>query len=202
MTILDVGSGRRPTISIAERPPGCRYVGLDLSAAELSRAPQGAYDEVWVADAVDHVAALDGGFDLVISWQVLEHVKPLDAAFDNFRGYLRPGGQFVGQFSGSFAFFAVGSRVIPHRFARWALKTLLGRDPDTVFPAHYHHCWDGALHRILSQWTSHQVIPRYLGAEYLRFSRIVRGVYLVYEEWAYRSRHRNLATHYLVEAER
>ncbi len=202
MAILDVGSGRRPTIPLEERPPGCHYVGLDLSASELARAPDGSYDEVWVADVVDHLAALEGQFDLVISWQVLEHVKPLDAAFGNFHSYLRPGGRFIGQFSGTFAFFALGSRVIPHSVAKWAMKTLLDRDPETVFPATYHHCWDGALRRILKPWSSYEIVPRYSGAPYLRFSRIVQRGYLIFEDWAYRGRHRNLATHYLVEAQR
>ena len=51
VTILDVGAGRRPTIPPANRPAGCRYIGLDLSAAELAEAPMGSYDETWVGDA-------------------------------------------------------------------------------------------------------------------------------------------------------
>jgi hypothetical protein len=39
MAILDVGSGRRPTITPSDRPAGCRYVGLDISAAELAARP-------------------------------------------------------------------------------------------------------------------------------------------------------------------
>ena len=32
VAILDVGAGRYPTLSPADRPSGCRYVGLDIEA--------------------------------------------------------------------------------------------------------------------------------------------------------------------------
>jgi 2-polyprenyl-6-hydroxyphenyl methylase/3-demethylubiquinone-9 3-methyltransferase len=202
IAILDVGAGRRPTLPPSARPSGCRYVGLDISADELAAAPDGSYDETWVADATRRVPELEGCFDLVISFQVLEHVKPLDAAFDNFRAYLRPGGSIVAQFSGTFSFFALAGRVFPDRLTRWLVSHLTDRPPTTIFPAHYDRCWDGAIRTILAGWTQVEVQPRYLGAGYLRFLPPARRLYLVYEEWARRSRRRNLATHYLVAAER
>ena len=38
VAILDVGAGRYPTIAPADRPPGCRYVGLDIEADEIDAA--------------------------------------------------------------------------------------------------------------------------------------------------------------------
>src|SRR6266545_3381542 len=131
--ILDVGSGRTPVISVDRRPRDCCYVGLDISSEELMRAPAGSYDDVYIADVVQKVTALHDRFDLAVSWQVLEHVKPLDSALDNIRSYLRPQGRLVAQFSGSFAFFALVNQVLPASVGVWLLKTLLGRDPETVF---------------------------------------------------------------------
>src|SRR5215813_5576515 len=56
--ILDVGSGRRPTILPERRPAGCHYAGLDLSQTELSKAPVGSYDEVWASDVARRVPKL------------------------------------------------------------------------------------------------------------------------------------------------
>ncbi len=100
MTILDVGSGRRPCVPIDRRPPGCTYVGLDISADELQTAPPGSYDRFVVGDVSSRAVDLGTQFDLVVSFQVLEHVRPLDAAFENLRHYLRPGGRMIAQFSG------------------------------------------------------------------------------------------------------
>jgi SAM-dependent methyltransferase len=202
MSVLDVGAGRSPYVKPERRPPGVRYVGLDISEAELALAAPGSYDEVWVADATRHRAELDGRFDLIISWQVLEHVKPLRAAFDNFHAYLRPGGTFLGQFSGTFSFFGLASRLIPHRLTAWLVERFTERTGDTVFPASYDRCWDGALRRMLRPWSSIEIQPRYTGATYLRFLPPVQWLYLRYEDWAMRTRRADLATHYLVEARR
>jgi SAM-dependent methyltransferase len=202
IAILDVGAGRQPTIPPDRRPLRCRYVGLDISATELAAAPHGSYDETWVADTTKHLAELDDRFDLIISWQVLEHVKPVEAAFANFQAYLHPGGRFIGQLSGTFSFFGLANQIIPHRLTVMLLRRLVKRDPTTVFPAHYHHCWDGALRRVLASWIEVEIMPRYIGAQYLRALPPIQWLYLRYEGWAFRTRRRNLATHYIIDARR
>lgn len=202
VAILDVGSGRRPALEPEQRPPGCQYVGLDISEAELKRAPAGSYDEMWVSDVTRRVSELEQRFDLIVSWQVLEHVKPLDQAMDNLRAYLRPGGRLVAQFSGKFSIFGVINSVVPQRLGVWAMEKLLRREPDTVFPAYYHRCWYGAIDRILALWTEHEIMPRFVGAGYFSFSRTLQRLYLVYEAWLCRGRHQNLASHYVVTAVR
>ena len=200
--VLDIGSGRRPSVSTADRPPGCTYVGLDLSQAELERAPAGSYDQMLVGDARDRLSELEGRFDAVVSWQVLEHVKSLGAALENIRSYLRPGGIFVGQLSGTFALFGLANRAIPHRTAAHAMKYLLHRDPSSVFPAYYDKCWFTALEALGQSWTGFSVYPRYAGASYLSFSPVLQRIYLAYEEWTIRTERRNLATHYLIVGRR
>lgn len=202
LSILDVGSGRLPTVSVGRRPAGCRYVGLDISRAELQRAPGGSYDALVVADVIEPLSALVEGFDLVLSFQVLEHVKPLDQAMENLRVYLRPGGRLVAQLSGTFSLFGLANQLIPQPAATWLLRRLLRRDPETVFPAHYHHCWYSALERMLEPWTAAEIVPYWMGAGYLGFSRPLQAGYLVYEEWVRLADYRNLAAYYVVDAMR
>jgi len=182
--------------------PDSGYVGLDISLNELRRAPRGSYDEFVAADVVETQEELRDRFDLIVSWQVLEHVKPLDAALDNLRSYLRPGGRMVALLSGSFSAFGLVNRVLPARAGVWAMERLLHRDPETVFPAHYDRCHHSGLVRVLGTWSRADVVPLYRGAVYFRFSRWLQAAYLAYENWASSACHRNLATHYLLDAQR
>lgn len=200
--VLDVGSGRSPSIEPASRPPQCYYVGLDISESELNTAPPGSYDDTWVSDITNHVPELDDSFDLVVSWQVLEHVKPLEAAIENMRSYLRPGGRLVAHLSGTYSVFGLINKALPTSVGVRALEVLLQRDPETVFPAHYHHCWYSAIERAFRKWESCSIHPRYFGADYFKFLGPAERTYLLYEDWTIRHNHKNLATHYLIVATR
>lgn len=200
--ILDIGSGRRPLLSPAERPSGCHYVGLDISSRELNAAPPGSYDEVVVTDVMNVVPELSGQFDLVVSWQVLEHVRCLSRAVDAMHTYLRPGGRLVALLSGRFAAFGVLNRLIPaalgHRIVGWVMR----RERQTIFHAYYDDCYDTAMRSTFLGWRSVEITPRWVGAAYLRFSRVLQTAYVAYEEWAFARHRRNLATHYFVDAVR
>jgi len=198
--ILDVGSGRNPRISKMDRPAGTNYVGLDLSLDELQKAPSGSYDEIIQADVVTHLHSMEGNFDMILSWMVLEHVKPLSIALENIRSYLRPRGVLVTQLSGTFSGFGVINKLVPQKVGIWAMRILLARAPETVFPAYYDHCYYSALIRFMSPWSEFKVIPLYRGAGYFGFSPLLQGLYLKYEDWVIRANYLNLATHYLVMA--
>jgi SAM-dependent methyltransferase len=202
VSILDVGSGRKPALGADERPARCHYVGLDISRKELDAAPRGSYDDVVVGDLAQRIVDLEKRFDVVVSWQTFEHVKPLSAALENTRAYLRPGGSLVAQLSGRYAAFALVARLVPQRVGVWAMQRLLGREPETVFPTSYDACYYDAIEKMLCPWSDWQIIPRYQGADYFAFSRLVERAYLRYESWLTRSGHRNLATHYLISAHR
>jgi SAM-dependent methyltransferase len=197
-TVLDVGSGRRPTLPPHYRPPACTYVGLDVSAEELHAAEPDAYDEIVVASITDRVRELDSRFDLILSWQVLEHVESMEAALDTMHAYLKPGGRMVGLLSGTFAAHSLLGRVVPHRVASRLMERLLSMDPEGKFPTHYNCCHASALDGLLTSWSEHGVIARYKGGTYFKFWRPLERAYLSYENWAERSGRRNLATHYVI----
>ncbi|MDX6615651.1 MAG: hypothetical protein QOD60_742 [Solirubrobacterales bacterium] len=199
--ILDVGAGRYPTLAPADRPPGCRYVGLDIAPEELAAAASDAYDEDVVADITKPLNR-DEEFDIIVSWQVLEHVSPLADALENLRLSLRPGGTLLAQLTGSNAAFAAFGRLLPHRAKLWVATRVLGHHEEEKFPTRYDRSSQRALERLLEPWSSVEIVPFYRGATYFKFSRPLMRAYLAYES-AVERRHRvNLATHYLVLATR
>jgi SAM-dependent methyltransferase len=202
MAILDVGSGRRPALNAAQRREHGRYTGLDISKAELELAPPGSYDDYVVADVTKPVPALEASFDLVISWQVFEHVRPLDRAVANLQAYLRPDGHLVALFSGRFSAFGILNGLIPARVGVMLMRTLLRRDPESVFPAYYDRCYASALESLLAGFSSVDVTPIFQGGSYFNFALPLRRVYLTFEDWVERTGRNDLATHYLVVARR
>ncbi len=204
ISVLDIGSGRHPTVKPENRPEGIRYVGLDLSREELDAAPAGSYTETIAADATTPVDALIGGFDLAISWQVLEHVPDLEAAIVNIHSYLRPGGRFVALFSGSWSAFGVINRILPDRIGSRIVDRAMKRTENNVpvFPAHYDRCSHRALVPLFAGWGETRIEPLYNGAGYFAFAPPLQRAYLAYENLIERRRVANLATHYLVIAER
>jgi SAM-dependent methyltransferase len=202
--VLDIGSGRNPTIPVERRPTGCTYVGLDLSADELLRAGPGAYDEHVEADASARLSEFDGVFDLVVSWQVLEHVRDLGSTLENIRGYLRQGGVFVTMFSGSWSAFGVVNRLLPNKVAHAVVGRTMGRANShiPVFPAYYDRCYASALQPLMRPWSTAAISPLYAGAAYFSFSTFATRLYLRYEDFICARGIANLATHYLVVAER
>jgi SAM-dependent methyltransferase len=203
--ILDVGSGARPVIAQRQRPGDCHYAGMDVSGHELGRAEPGAYDDVLVADVCSPgLADIEGRFDLVVSWQVLEHVTSMRAALATQYRALVPGGRMIAMLSGAWAFYALAARVIPFRASTGLQRRLLGVEPADKFPTRYDGCTDRALRSLLRAggWRRCEIVPLYKGAGYLRFSQHLQRAYLRYENWAERRPCPNLATHYLVDAQR
>jgi 2-polyprenyl-6-hydroxyphenyl methylase/3-demethylubiquinone-9 3-methyltransferase len=201
VSILDVGAGRYPTIGPADRPPGCRYVGLDIEAEEIAAAGPDAYDDTIVGDVTAPLQR-DEDFDLILSWQVLEHVSSLADALENLRRTLRPEGTLLAQLTGSNAAFAVLGRLLPHRAKLWVATRLLDHKEEEKFPTRYDHSSRRALEHLLGPWGEVEIVPFYRGATYFKFSRPLMRAYLAYESAIERRKATNLATHYLVVAKR
>ncbi|HEY1237538.1 MAG TPA: class I SAM-dependent methyltransferase [Solirubrobacterales bacterium] len=201
VAVLDVGAGRYPTIAPGDRPPDCRYVGLDIESEEIDAAGPDAYDESIVRD-VTRPLDRDDEFDLVLSWQVLEHVSPLADALENLRLSLREGGTLIAQLTGSNAVFAAFGRLLPHRAKLWMATRVLGHREEEKFPTRYDRSSHRALVRLLDPWSEAEIVPFYRGATYFAFSRPLMRAYLAYESAVERRGARNLATHYLIVARR
>ena len=198
--VLDVGSGRFPSLTPEQREDLEEYVGLDISKSELEASPAGSYNEMVASDVSRPITELEHRFDLIVTWQVLEHVRHLDLAFETMRRYLKPGGTVIAVFSGKFSLFGMLNQLLPHRLKVFVLRVLLRRPVETVFPAHYNQCWDSAIRRIMGNWSKAEVRPYYTAAGYFRFSRPLQAAYLGYEELIFRRRQLNLAAYYLVRA--
>jgi SAM-dependent methyltransferase len=200
--VLDLGAGTQPTIPPHARPPGCTYVAVDNDVVELEKAPPGSYDETVLADATQFIPRLEEQFDLIVSAHVLEHVSPLNKALDNCYRYLRPRGELIALFSGRFAAFAIINRIIPRRLGQVVMERFLDRESETMFRGVYDRTYSSALPPLLDGWTSWQITPLYLGAGYFAFNDPLRKMYLAFEDWAARTGRANLATYYILEAER
>jgi SAM-dependent methyltransferase len=199
-TVLDVGSGRTPTIPVSERPPATRYVGLDVSPRELKAAPAGSYDEVVIGDAEIAVPDLRNRFDLIVSWNVLEHIRHLDRAASVLHQYAKPGGWLVASLSGRNAVFAIANRVLPPAVAARAVARLRQRPLESVFGAHYDHCTDRGLRGAFARWEALDIVPLWHAADYFDRAPRAQRLYLRYENWIARRGIASLATHYVVAA--
>jgi SAM-dependent methyltransferase len=202
--VLDIGSGRHPAIPPDRRPESTTYTGLDISMHELAEAGPGAYSETVEADATVLQQSLVGRFDLVISWQVLEHVADLESTVSNVHSYLKPGGRFVALFSGARSVFGLINRALPDRIGSRIVDRTMKRTEKNipVFPAHYDRCTASRLDPMFTGWSEYELTPLYNGASYFDFLPPLRRAYLVYENAIHRRRVANLATHYLIVAER
>lgn len=204
MTVLDVGSGRNPTLVPVDRPANTTYVGLDLSSGELERAGLGTYDELVEADVTSRVPELVGRVDLAVSWQVFEHIKPLGAALDNLHAYLKPGGTLISVFSGRWSAFGIVNRLIPDAVGSRLVERSMRRQGSNqpVFPAHYDHCTYSALSKMTADWSDVELHALFRAATYFHFSRLLTRTYLAYENAVRRAGLADLATHYLLIARR
>ncbi len=201
--VLDVGSGRRPTIGPADRPDGVRYVGLDVSSAELEAAPGGSYDETHVASVERFVPELAGRFDLIVSWQVLEHVRDMAATLEAIRRYLKPGGLMVLEFTGKWSIPGVLGRILPRRLGLWGLVHIVGRKQEGIFPAYFDRCSARELRGLLADAREVRIVPRFGGgARYTRWLPPLHWLWLRFEDLLVRGRHDDLASYYLVLARR
>ncbi|MGI8557694.1 MAG: class I SAM-dependent methyltransferase [Solirubrobacteraceae bacterium] len=198
--VLDVGSGRRPTIAAAERPPDCHYVGLDVVASELEISAAGSYNETVVADVQKLTPGLCGRFDLIVAWQVLEHVKDMSSTAAVLHEYARDGGWFITTLSGRYAAYALANRLLPARVGGRLVARLRDRPIETVFQAHYDRCTAEGLRTAFSCWEELRVVPLWHAADYFdRFPRLQR-LYLGYENLVSERGFEGLATNYVIAA--
>ena len=85
----------------------------------------------------------DAYFDLVYSWAVVEHVEHPEPLFEELYRVIKPGGWLCAWTPNRFAYFSIGSQLIPEFLHGWVLKRLTNvgrnnaRKEKDVFPAFY-----------------------------------------------------------------
>lgn len=139
-TIYDVGAGATPFL-LPERKAwlAARVVGLDISASELARAPEGSYDQTERVDISAYAGR--GDADLVICQSVLEHVHDVAGAFASLASILRPGGRLLVFVPNRNAFFARLNLMLPEALKRRVLFALYPEKQETCgFPVFYDRC--------------------------------------------------------------
>jgi 2-polyprenyl-3-methyl-5-hydroxy-6-metoxy-1,4-benzoquinol methylase len=143
-TVVEVGGGKNPLISTAEkRELSLRVIGLDISARELSAAPPGVYDGTICCDVTKYSGDVQA--DIAICAALLEHVRDTAAALSVIASLLKPEGVALLFVPCSNALYARINRIAPESLKRWLLKAIYGDFPDveaelTGFPAYYDRC--------------------------------------------------------------
>jgi 2-polyprenyl-3-methyl-5-hydroxy-6-metoxy-1,4-benzoquinol methylase len=142
-TVCDIGGGANPVLPLDfVQQHGLDYVILDISAAELAKAPAGYRTRV--QDVTAPLTGEAGTYDFVFSKMLAEHVTNPQAFHRNIHSLLRPGG---------IAFHFFPTLYAPVFFVNWVLPESLTRPLLSIvqrgrensgrlgkFPAYYHWC--------------------------------------------------------------
>lgn len=141
--ILEVGAGANPLFTkefIDEH--GLDYTALDISAAELAKAPD-YYNKI-VADICADKLEVDQRFDFIFSRMLAEHVPKGEVLHRNVFYLLAPGGRAFHFFPTLYALPFFVNRWLPERLAEALLHAIQpGRElsgKQAKFPAYYSWC--------------------------------------------------------------
>jgi len=180
--VLDVGGGKRPAVPIeTKRALGLEYVGLDIDARELARAPEGAYERTIAGDVAS--AKIDGAFDLIVSSATLEHVREVRRALENLAGALAPGGTMAHFMPCAFAPFALVNRALGNESARRVLYAVYPKvRASQGFEAFYRECWPSRMRAMLGELglVRIEAIP-YYSSGYASFFFPAHGMEVAYQ---------------------
>jgi SAM-dependent methyltransferase len=138
--VYDVGGGKQPFLPVAQKQLlRCSVVGLDVSEVELSRAPEGAYDETIAADVMMYRGR--GDADVVICQTLLEHVRDAGMAMSGIASLLKPSGVCLLFVPCRNSAFARLNLALPENVKR---KILFAIYPQAErlqgFPSYYNRC--------------------------------------------------------------
>lgn len=143
--IAEIGAGANPTLPLDYvHAQGLDYTLIDISEAELAKAPEG-YTKV-VADAGGAQFPVEGPFDFIFSNMLAEHVPDAEQFHRNLFTILRPGGLAFHYFPTLFSLPMVANRVFGDGLGLRILNLLLPgmrakEGKVAKFPAYYHWCF-------------------------------------------------------------
>lgn len=141
--ICEIGGGANPALPLEYlREEGLDCAILDLSAAELEKAPLGY--ETLCADITAPPSDLAGRFDFVFSRMLAEHIRDPRAFHRGVLDLLAPGGVALHFFPTLYALPFLVNRWLPESLADRVLQRLQpNREPEGrhgKFPAYYRWC--------------------------------------------------------------
>jgi SAM-dependent methyltransferase len=142
-----------------------RHVVLDVSAAELEKAPAGV--EKVVADITSDPLDELGGFDLIVSRTVAEHVTDPAAFHRAVRSLLKPGGRAMHYFPTFYDPVFVLNRLLPEAISERALLRIQRKRArggrHEKFPAYYRWCRGPTRHQLRRLRGSGFEVEEYVG---------------------------------------
>lgn len=152
LTVLDIGSGKHPTISAnMKKQKNLINIGMDIDEKELKAAPEGVYDQVIVADMTQKLDQDIKG-DLVLSRALLEHVPDSRAVLQNMYDLLNEKGTLVFFAPCKNAVYARLNMLLPDKFSYWLLKTCW---PEKIhelgFKPYYNNCTPAKMEKMLEE---------------------------------------------------
>lgn len=139
--ICEIGGGANPLLGMElVDQKGIVYSVMDISAAELQKAPAG-YDKI-VADAGSSRFAVDRQFDLVFSRMLVEHIRDAEQFHRNILKLLAPGGVAVHFFPTLYTLPYIINYLVPERLSQTLWSWFAKRDEyrHAKFPAYYKWC--------------------------------------------------------------
>lgn len=183
--VYDIGGGKCPHIFPAVKAEkNIKAVGVDIDADELSKAPEGGYDDTICADITQVTGAGDG--DFVISRATLEHVKDAEAALKNMASFLKPGGRLIFFAPGKNAWFARLNMILPeglknklinYFYDESGLANVMG------FKAYYDRCTPAEIETILADQGMHIVEKKlYYMSNYFAFFTPLYIIWRLYQK--------------------
>lgn len=140
--ICDIGGGRNPLLPLQTvNNLGMEYTLLDISADELSKAPEG-YRKC-VEDISAPTISVEGQFDFVFSKMLAEHVSDGERFHRNVFQMLAPGGVAFHYFPTLFTLPFFFNKIFPETLASALLNAVRPRDRNRQgkFPARYSWCY-------------------------------------------------------------
>ena len=151
MLVYDVGGGKRPFLSTAEKTAlDLSVYGLDIDRDELASAPPGAYERVICSDIGAYAGNADA--DVVICQAVLEHVRSSEKAIGAIASILKPGGMALLFVPCRNAWYARLNLLLPQAWKRKLLFTIYpGTESTLGFPAYYDRCTPRDFAQIAAQ---------------------------------------------------
>jgi SAM-dependent methyltransferase len=192
-TVCDVGGGANPALPLEFiTAHAIEYNVLDISAAELAKAPNG-YRKI-VQDIEAENIPWKEEFDFLFTKMMAEHIHHGRRFHKNVFDLLKPGGIAVHYFPTLYALPFLINKIVPEKLSSGLLNIFAPRERFRLgkFPAYYDWCY-GPTPRMLDMLTSigFEIIEYrgLIGHSYFDRVPVMKGIYRAYSQFL--ARHPN-----------